>query len=182
MSKVGKKQILLPEDVKVTLEGESVCVQGSLGSLQINLPQGIKAQIEKNKLSVTREDDSKKAKSLHGAIQRNIANAITGVSQGWKRKLELVGAGYRARVEGKNLVLSVGFSHTVQISQPEAINFDVQENIITVSGPDKHIVGQTAANIRRVRPPEPYKGKGIKYQDEILRRKAGKAAKTGATA
>lgn len=182
MSKVGKKPILIPEGVKITLEDKSVGVEGSLGSLQIALAQGIKAQIDQDKLSVTRGDDSKKAKSLHGAIQRSIANAVVGVSQGWKRKLELVGTGYRAKVEGKNLVLSVGFSHTVQIPQVEAVNFEVQENIITVSGPDKHIVGQTAANIRRVRPPEPYKGKGIKYQDEIVRRKAGKAAKTGATA
>lgn len=182
MSKVGKKPILIPEGVKVEFDEKVVTVEGHLGNLQINLPQGIKAQISKDQLSVTRKDDSKKVKSLHGTVQRNIANAIAGVSQGWNRKLELVGTGYRARVEGKNLVLSVGFSHTVQIPSPQAINFDVQENIITVSGPDKHIVGQTAANIRRVRPPEPYKGKGIKYQDEILRRKAGKAAKTGATA
>lgn len=182
MSKVGKKPILVPEGVKVSLDDKSVGVEGSLGSLQIRLPQGIKVQINEDELSVARSDDSKKARSLHGTIQRNITNAILGVSQGWKRKLELVGTGYRARIEDKNLILSVGFSHTVQILAPEAINFDVQENIITVSGPDKHIVGQTAANIRKVRPPEPYKGKGIKYQDEILRRKAGKAAKTGATA
>lgn len=175
MSKIGKRPILIPEGVIVTVEGQTVKFAGSKGELTVVLPLQLKAEVGDGSIKVERNLDTKPVKSLHGTFARLILDSIRGVSSGWTKTLELVGTGFRARLEGSNLVLAVGFSHNVQVAQPQGITFEVDESKIRVSGADRHLVGQTAANIRKVRPPEPYKGKGIKYEDEIIRKKAGKA-------
>lgn len=175
MSKIGKRPILIPEGVMVTVEGKTVRFAGPKGELTIALPSALEAKIADGNVLVQRKDDTKPVKSLHGTFARLILDSIRGVSSGWTKTLELVGTGFRGRLEGSNLVLSVGFSHTVEFPQPVGITFEINENKIRVLGADRHIVGQTAANIRKIRPPEPYKGKGIKYEDEIIRKKAGKA-------
>lgn len=175
MSKIGKRPILIPEGVTVTIDGQTVKFAGSKGELTVVLPPQLKAKIADGSIKVERSLDTKPVKSLHGTFARLMLDSVRGVSEGWTKTLELVGTGFRARLEGNNLVLAVGFSHNVQVAQPQDITFELDENKIKVSGADRHIVGQTAANIRKVRPPEPYKGKGIKYEDEIIRKKAGKA-------
>lgn len=180
MSRIGKKPLQIPQGVSVNIEGTVVKVTGPKGILEYIVPKGIKVNVEGEELTVTREQESKFVRSLHGTIQRILANAFLGVTNGWTKTLELIGTGYRARVEGQALILAIGFSHPVKFEASEGISFTVEENRITVSGSDRHLVGQVAANVRAVRPPEPYKGKGIKYIDEYVRRKAGKAAKTAA--
>jgi large subunit ribosomal protein L6 len=140
------------------------------------LPRGIEVSVTENVINVTTKGKSKSDTSNHGTIRALINNDVKGVTVGWSRQLELVGTGFRAEVQGKTLVLTVGFSHTVKIEAPEGVTFKVEKLLITVEGYDREVVGQVAANIRGVRPPEPYKGKGIKYTDEVIRRKAGKAA------
>ena len=179
MSRVGKKPITIPEGTKVTVDGKTVTVSASQKEIKFSVPDKIKVRADGDTMVVERTEETKNAKSLHGSIARILQNAIKGVSEGWSKTLELVGTGYRAKLEGTSLVLSMGFSHPVRIDPPEGISFVVGENKITVSGVDRHLVGQVAANVRQVRPPEPYKGKGIKYEGEVIRRKAGKAAKTG---
>lgn len=175
MSKIGKRPITIPEGVTVTVEGKTVKFAGSKGELTIDLPSVLEASITDGSIVVRRKSDAKPVKSLHGTFARLILDNIRGVSEGWTKTLELVGTGFRARLEGNDLVLAVGFSHNVEFPQPAGITFELDENKIRVNGVDRHLVGQTAANIRKVRPPEPYKGKGIKYEDEIIRKKAGKA-------
>lgn len=177
MSRVGKKPLIIPQGVTVNIEGQAVKVTGSKGDLEYTLPSSIEVKVEGDILSVIRKQEIKQVRSLHGTLARILENAIKGVSEGWSKTLELVGTGYRARLEGNSLVLAIGFSHPVKIDPPVGIGFVIEENKIIISGIDRHIVGQVAANIRAVRPPEPYKGKGIKYIDEVIRRKAGKAAK-----
>ena len=179
MSKLAKIPIEIKENVTVSFEGSSVKVSGPKGILYFNLPPSVGVMVENGYIEVgVKDKNEEKIKELLGLTRAMIANMVTGVSAGFSKKLELSGVGYRAKVSGNNLELSVGFSHPVNISAPNGITFEVSENFITVSGIDKSLVGDTAASIRRVRPPEPYKGKGIKYVDERIRRKAGKAAKT----
>lgn len=178
MSRVGKKPIAIPEGVTVVVGQGEVKIRGAKGELSYNIPQDLAAEVRGQEVIVSRKNDSKTAKSLHGLLARVIKNATFGVTVGWSKTLELVGTGYRARVDGGNLVLSIGFSHPVVISPPEGITLAVSENKVTVSGADKAIIGQVAANIRKVRPPEPYQGKGIRYEGEYVRKKAGKSAKT----
>lgn len=179
MSRIGSKTIAIPENVQVFIEGKSVKVSGPKGELSLKLPQGIEAGTKDAKVIVERKRDSKQTRALHGTINRLIRNNIKGVSEGWDKSLELVGTGYRARMEGSTLVLNLGYSHPVKVEAPEGIDFSVEESKVNVSGPDKVLVGQVTANIRAIRPPEPYKGKGIKYIDEHVRRKPGKQAKVG---
>ncbi len=175
MSKIGKLPIAIPDGVTVTITGSTVNVQAPNGASSYVLPKGISAEIVDAKLQLSQVDTTTGA--LYGLSRANIANIITGLTKGFEKKLELAGVGYRAQVSGTELTLSVGFSHPVKMQAPQGITFAVAEGIITVSGADKTIVGNVAANIRKVRPPEPYKGKGIKYVGEHIRRKAGKAAK-----
>ncbi len=179
MSKIGKKPIDIPQGVEVELSRRRITVKGSKGQLSFSVPEGIAVVKDNNSLVVSRVSSSKEAASLHGTIRTIIDNMVKGVTDGWKKELEIVGTGYRAEVlpDGK-LVLNVGFSHPVEIKPPSDIKFLVEKTKIIVEGIDKQKVGQTAADIRAVRPPEPYKGKGIKYIDEVVRRKAGKAAKS----
>lgn len=180
MSRIGKKPVKIREGAQVTVNSNIVTVTGSRGEQTFPLPVGIKVEIKDGEILVTRENETKVVRSLHGAVARVLENMITGVTTGWSKTLELIGTGYRARIEGKDLVLAIGFSHPVRFTPPANLEFAMDEAKIVVTGIDRQVVGQIAANIRAVRPPEPYKGKGVKYSGEFIRRKAGKAAKTGA--
>jgi large subunit ribosomal protein L6 len=180
MSKIGKQPVLIPQGVNVGIEGMHISVNGPKGSLVFSIRPEIKVEIQDDKVLVTRNTETKLAKSLHGLTRSVIANMIKGVTEGHEKTLELVGVGYRAAKQGEDLVLNVGYSHPVVIEQIPGIQIDAKENRIVVSGADKILVGETAARIRRVRPPEPYKGKGIKYAGEVIRRKAGKTVKAAA--
>ncbi len=176
MSKIGKLPVTILEGAKVEINGRSVKVSGPKGELTLSLPREIDVKINENKVELTRKGDSKQALSLHGTYRSLINNMVKGVVAGWQKKLELVGTGFRAEVIGNTLSLTVGFSHPVKIEAPAGISFKVEKNVVTVDGANREIVGQVSANIRGVKPPEPYKGKGIKYVDEVIRRKPGKAA------
>jgi large subunit ribosomal protein L6 len=178
MSRIGKLPVPVPENVTVELDGLDVAVKGPKGELARTMPEGVSLGLDDDgAVLVTRNGDSRTERSRHGLVRSLIHNMIVGVTDGYTKNLELVGVGYRAAAKGSDVELQVGFSHPVVIAAPEGITFDIpQATRITVSGIDKVLVGQVAANIRKVRPPEPYKGKGIKYEGEIVRRKAGKAA------
>lgn len=181
MSKIGKQPIILPSGVSASVEGHKVVITGPKGNLITVFKKDlVDVKLEENKVVVFPKRENKTAISLWGTIRALIANNVKGVSEGYKKQLELVGTGYRSEVQGNKLVLTVGFSHPVEIVAPEGITFKVEKSVINVDGIDKHLVGQVAANIRAVRPPEPYKGKGVKYVNEVIRRKAGKAAKAAA--
>ena len=178
MSRIGKIPVPVPDGVDVTIDSQTVTVKGPKGELTRTMPDGVAiAKNDDGEIAVTRPDDSRTAKSLHGLVRTLIANMIEGVTDGYTKSLELVGVGYRAAKQGANIELQVGYSHPVVIDAPEGIDFEVpQPTQIVVNGIDKVLVGQVAANIRKVRPPEPYKGKGIKYTGERIIRKAGKTA------
>jgi len=178
MSKIGKLPVLLPVTVKVEIAEKEIKLSGPKGSLAVRIPRKITVEQKEGQLTISTGKKSKQGRSNWGSTRAHIANAVKGVSEGFKKQLELVGTGFRAEVTGRTLSLLVGFSHPVKFEAPEGITFSVEKLIISVEGVDKELVGQTAATIRAARPPEPYKGKGIKYIDEIVRRKAGKAAKT----
>lgn len=178
MSRIGNTPIELPKDVEVTMSEGTVAAKGPKGNFSINLPKTIEVEKEDSILNVKLARKRASLSPLHGTFRALIANMVHGVTEGWKRSLELVGTGYRAEVKGNTLVLTIGYSHPVELAIPEGITVSVEKNIINIEGVDKNSVGQFAANTRAARPPEPYKGKGIKYSDEVVRRKAGKAAKT----
>jgi large subunit ribosomal protein L6 len=168
--------ITLPSGVDVTVDGISVTVKGAKGQLNRSFDERIGFAIEDDVVSVTRPDDTRESKALHGLSRALLANMVAGVSDGFSKELEIQGVGYRASMKGNSVELLVGFSHAVIVDAPEGITLDVPEPTkIVVTGIDKELVGQVAANIRKVRPPEPYKGKGIRYAGEYVRRKAGKA-------
>ncbi|MBU7216988.1 50S ribosomal protein L6 [Staphylococcus gallinarum] len=178
MSRVGKKIIDIPSDVTVTIEGNSVTVKGAKGELSRTFNERMTYKQDESTLEVVRPTDSKEDRTVHGTTRALINNMIQGVSQGYQKTLELVGVGYRAQMQGKDLVLNVGYSHPVEIKADEGITFSVEKNTtVTVAGISKEQVGAIASNIRSVRPPEPYKGKGIRYQGEYVRRKEGKTGK-----
>lgn len=177
MSRIGKQLIKIPSDVVVEKSGNAINFKGEKGADSLNLLNGIDIKIEGDTLSVLRSDDTDEQKSKHGLMRTLISNKIIGVSAGFSKKLEINGVGYRAQLDGSNLVLSLGYSHPIQISAIEGIDYKVDKNVITVSGIDKVLVGEIAAKIRSFKKPEPYKGKGIKYVGEKIRRKAGKTAK-----
>ncbi|MBW4419531.1 MAG: 50S ribosomal protein L6 [Myxacorys californica WJT36-NPBG1] len=180
MSRIGKRPIPIPAKVTVTIDGQHVTVKGPKGELSRVLPPEAIVVMEGDTITVTRRDESRAARQRHGLCRTLVANMVDGVSQGFQRKLEIQGVGYRAAVQGKNLNLNMGYSHPVLIEPPDGIQFVVENNVnVTVTGIDKEIVGNTAAKIRAVRPPEPYKGKGIRYAGEAVRRKVGKASGKG---
>jgi len=183
MSRIGKKPILIPENVEVKIEGSKVTVKGPKGELQKEIRPEIRFEIKDKEIFVFPKIETKKTKALWGTTRVLLSNMIKGVKEGFEKKLEIQGLGYKATLEVPNtgspdLILSVGFSHPIKIKAPPSIEFSVEKNIITVSGIDKELVGQIAAEIRKVRPPEPYKGKGIRYIGEVIRRKAGKKVVT----
>jgi large subunit ribosomal protein L6 len=179
MSRIGKQVITVPSGVDVTIDGTAVRVKGPKGQLEHSLVGDVTIERDGDALNVARADDSRSNRSLHGLQRTLIANMIIGVSDGFAKELDIVGVGYRAAAQGPTAIeLSVGFSHTVKVDAPEGITFEVPAPTrIVVRGHDKQLVGQVAADIRKIRKPEPYKGKGIRYVGEHIRRKAGKSAK-----
>ena len=178
MSRIGKQPINLPEGTKATIEGSYIHLQGPKGVSSHLLPECIDVVQENNILKLTKKNNTKKAKSLYGLSRTLINNMIIGVSSGFLKQLEIHGVGYRSQMEGKKLILNVGYSHSIEIRPEESISITVENNtLITVQGHNKETVGQTAAKIRAIRPPEPYKGKGIRYRNEVIKRKVGKASK-----
>jgi len=179
VSRIGRLPVVLPKGVEVKIDGPMVHVKGPKGEMQQSFPPSMQVSINEGVLEVTRATDGRTDRSLHGMTRALINNMVVGVSTGFERVLEVNGVGYRAEIQGKNLVLYVGYSHPVVVEPSQGISFDadMKTRQIKVMGYDKELVGQVAANIRKVRPPEPYKGKGIKYLEEKIRRKAGKTGK-----
>ena len=178
MSRVGKNPIEVPSGVDINVAGSDVTVKGPKGELKRRFHERVSISVDDGVATVDRGDESRQSRALHGLSRALLANMVTGVSEGFRRELEIQGVGYRAQLKGRDLELQVGFSHPVTIPAPAGITFEVPEPTkVSVSGIDKEMVGQVAANVRKVRPPEPYKGKGIRYAGEYVRRKAGKAGK-----
>lgn len=175
MSRVGKMPISIPSGVDLKIAESVIEVKGPKGTLSLATHPAIAVILENNMLSVNPVEDSRIARQQHGLRRTLLANAVTGVTKGFEKSLEVIGVGYKVNLQGNTIVLSVGYSHPVNFALPDGIQAKVENNKITVSGCDKQVVGEVAAQIRRVRPPEPYKGKGIKYSDETIRRKAGKS-------
>ena len=175
MSRIGRAPITIPAGVEVKVDGQHVAVKGPKGALEMNVAPTMKVEVEAGVIHVSRPNDAKENRSLHGLTRTLVNNMVVGVSEGFSKTLEVNGVGYRVAKEGKNLVMNLGFSHQVIVSEIEGITIDVPApNKIIISGCDKQAVGQFAAEVREKRPPEPYKGKGIKYADEVIRRKVGK--------
>lgn len=177
MSRIGKQIIEIPEKVTVTHNEGTVTAKGPNGERAVNLPEGISLEINNNVITVTRANETKSVKSKHGMIRSMINNAVNGVHEGFKKTLIIEGVGYRAELKGTRLVLSLGFSHPVLVIPPDGIEFQTPTRTsIVISGSDKQLVGEVSSKLRKLRPPEPYKGKGVRYDGEIIRRKAGKSA------
>jgi len=178
MSRIGKLPIKIPENVSITQENEFSKIRGPLGEIEVKVHPFLRCEITDGILEIKPRNNSKLARSVHGTTRALIANAVEGVVNGFKKQLEVVGIGYRAQVEEESLILKIGFSHDVKVKAPEGIKFSVRKNQITIEGIDKQSVGETAAKIRSLKKPEPYKGKGIKYIDEKIIRKVGKTVKS----
>ena len=179
MSRIGKKIITIPTGVEIVVDGRTVKVKGKKGELQFTHDPLITVVKNDQTIVVTRSSDDPHARSLHGLTRALINNMVVGVAEGFKKELEIIGVGYRAKVSGKKLVMNLGFSHPVELQIPDGLTAEMdkdKKNTLVISGIDKQLVGQFAANIRSFRPPEPYKGKGIRYSDEYVARKAGKSA------
>ncbi|NEP17227.1 MAG: 50S ribosomal protein L6 [Leptolyngbya sp. SIO4C1] len=178
MSRIGKQPISMPSGVTANIDGQSVTIKGPKGELSRSLPAEVSIAQEGDALVVNRRDDSRVARERHGLSRTLLSNMVEGVSKGFEKRLEIQGVGYRAAVQGQKLSMSLGYSHPVEFEPPTGIQFQVENNTnVIVTGIDKEVVGNTAAKIRAARPPEPYKGKGVRYAGEMVRRKAGKAGK-----
>lgn len=178
MSKIGKLPITVGNGVTVTVAGNNVSVNGPKGNGTLPLPEGIQVETQEGRVLVTAKNlEDRKVKAMYGLTRANLANLIKGLDSGFEKQLEITGVGYRAQMQGVDLVLSLGFSHPVKFHPRDGVTIAVTDNVIKISGSDKQLVGEAASNIRKIKPPEPYKGKGIKYKGERIRRKAGKAAK-----
>ena len=184
MSRVGKQPVVIPDQVKVSIQDNVVTVRGPLGTLTQTVPEGIVAAVENNLIVVGRQRDVKQLRALHGLTRSLLSNMVVGVASGYEKGLEIHGIGYSAQVQGRNLVMDVGFAKPVTMPMPDGIDVEVMDQTnparFKVKGYDKQMVGEFAARVRRVRPPEPYQGKGIRYADEHIRRKAGKTFAAGA--
>jgi len=178
MSRIGRLPIDVPGAVTVTIDGQAVNVKGPKGELSLVVKEPIEVKLEEGQVLVTRPDDERASRSLHGLTRTLIANQIIGVTEGYSKSLEVVGTGYRVQSKGSGVEFALGFSHPVNVEPPAGITFEVEgNNKLTVKGIDKQAVGEVAANIRKIRKPEPYKGKGVRYSGEVVRRKAGKSGK-----
>ena len=178
MSRIGKNPVPLPDKVTVSLDGLTVKVKGPKGELERTLPEGVSVSQEENTIVVSPSTTKRFSRERHGLCRTLVANMVEGVSKGFSKKLEIIGVGYRAQVKGKKLVVSAGYSHPVEMDAPDGVTYAVENNtLVTVSGAEKELVGNEAAKVRGIRPPEPYKGKGIKYEGERILRKAGKTGK-----
>lgn len=180
MSKIGKLPVEIVQGVTVDISSNNIKVTGPKGTLSFVIPQNIEVKAEEGEVKVKALKDDKITWSKWGTVRKIISNMVIGVTNGWQKKLELVGTGYRAEVQGNSINMIVGYSHPIKITAPEGVTFKVEKNVVTVDGIDRQVVGQVAANLRATREPEPYQGKGVKYVDEVIRRKAGKAAKAAA--
>jgi large subunit ribosomal protein L6 len=181
MSRIGKKPIEIPAKVNISLEGQDVTVKGPKGELKMTVHPNIAVKQEDGKLVVERPNDQKAVRALHGLTRALLSNMVTGVTTGFQKTLVVEGVGYSGEMRGKDLVMKLGYSHEIVVNPPPNVSFEVEgrnPTIVRVNGIDRQVVGQVAANIRELRPPEPYKGKGVRYSDEVIRRKAGKAGKT----
>lgn len=181
MSRIGKQPIEVPSGVTVSLSGNTVSVKGGKGLLELDIRDEVKVKVDGSTVNVTRADDSRTARSLHGLTRSLVANMVKGVSDGFEKNLEIIGVGYKADIKGDVLTMTLGYSHVIPYKLPKGITAKVDKNTnVNISGADKQVVGQVAAELRALRPPEPYKGKGVKYEGEHIKRKAGKAGKAGA--
>jgi large subunit ribosomal protein L6 len=181
MSRIGRQPVSIPQGVKVNLDGAVIRAEGPKGKLSQPVPEGLSAKIENNQLVISRSGDDRKVRALHGLARALVANMVTGVKDGFERKLEIVGIGYRAQLQGRAIQLALGYSHPVIFPLPEGVTAEIDRQVsITLRGADKAVLGQTAAKLRALREPDPYKGKGIRYQNEVVRRKVGKKAGAGA--
>jgi len=178
MSRIGKKPVALPKGVKVTIHGAEAVVEGSKGTLRCPIHTGITVDVQADSINLTRINDEAQNRAYHGLTRALINNAVLGVTTGWKKELDIVGVGYKAAMDGSSLRLDLGYSHPINYVAPEGITIGVEKNThLTVTGIDRQLVGQVAADIRKFRKPEPYKGKGVQYTGEVIRRKAGKTGK-----
>lgn len=176
MSRIGKLPVAIPAGVKIAVEGSAVRLEGPKGKLQASVPSGVDVKVEGNLLRIERQTEDRKIRALHGLTRKLIANMTQGVSQGFTRVLDINGVGYRAEVRGQEIHMTLGYSHPVVFPLPAGVTAAVERQvIITLSSADRQVLGETAAKLRSLRPPEPYKGKGIKYREEVIKRKAGKA-------
>jgi large subunit ribosomal protein L6 len=181
MSRIGKQPIVVPQGVKVQIDDGTIRAEGPKGKLSQPVPSGLTATLENDRLVIAREGDDRNVRAIHGLTRALVANMVHGVKDGFERKLEIVGIGYRAQLQGRNIQLALGYSHPIIFPLPETITADIERQVsITLRGPDKALLGETAAKLRSLRKPDPYKGKGIKYSDEVIRRKVGKKAGAGA--
>jgi len=177
MSRIGKQPVPIPQGVKVHVDGATVRAEGPKGTLTQSVPTGLSAKIADGSVVITRAGDERTTRALHGTARALVANMVTGVKDGFERKLEIVGIGYRAQLQGKTIQLALGYSHPIVFPLPDGITAEIEKQVsITLRGADKALLGQTAAKLRALRKPDPYKGKGIKYADEWIRRKVGKKA------
>ncbi|SRR6266508_3485548 len=177
MSRIGRKPIVIPEGVKVAIDGQTVRAQGPKGNLAQEVPASLSVAVQDNQVVVSRDSDERMVRALHGLMRSLVANMINGVKTEFVRKLDIVGIGYRAQMQGKTIQLALGYSHPVMFPLPDGISAEIErQTAITLRGADKALLGQTAAKLRSLRKPDPYKGKGIKYSDEVVRRKVGKKA------
>jgi large subunit ribosomal protein L6 len=174
MSRIGKKPILLPKGVTINISNNALSVKGPKGELGRSLPSGVKVDVQNSAITVERQDDSRENRAKHGLVRALLFNMVKGVTEGFERRLEINGVGYRAEVSGQKMTLALGYSHPVVYELPKGISAKIDKNILILNGYDRELLGETAAKIRSFRPPEPYKGKGIKYMEEIIRRKVGK--------
>jgi large subunit ribosomal protein L6 len=177
MSRIGKAPVEMPQGVQITVQGRTLTCKGPKGSLNLTLDNGINAKVEGTKVIFERTEETKPMRSMHGTTRALVQNMVEGVTNGFKQQLEIVGVGYKATLKGNKIALNVGFANTIEVAIPAGVKVELPDpNHVNISGMDKHMVGQVAANIRAVRKPEPYKGKGVRYLNEQVRRKAGKAA------
>jgi len=181
MSRIGKKPVVLPKGVSVSQKEGRLGVKGPKGELGRLIPRGVSVKVEGDKVQVVRADESREARAKHGLMRAHLANMVKGVTDGWTRELEINGVGYRAEVGGDAVTMQLGYSHPVVFKLPKGIGAKVDKNRVILQGADRDVLGETAAKMRALRPPEPYKGKGVKYVEEVIRRKVGKAGATGAS-
>ena len=179
MSRIGRQPVPMPKGVSLAQKPGQFSVKGPKGELTKPMPAGVSIKIEAEKAIVSREDDSRENRARHGLVRAHLANMVKGVSEGWKRELEINGVGYRAEVSGDSVTFALGYSHPIVYKLPKSVTAKVEKNRLTLTSADKDILGQVSAKMRELRPPEPYKGKGVKYAEEIIKKKVGKAAATG---
>jgi large subunit ribosomal protein L6 len=179
MSRIGRKPIVLPKGVTLAQKPGQFSVKGPKGELTKHMPGGVNIKVEGSKVVVSREDETRENRAKHGLVRAHLANMVKGVTDGWKRELEINGVGYRAEVAGSSVTFALGYSHPIVFKLPKSITAKVDKNRLMLESPDKDELGQICAKLRELRPPEPYKGKGVKYVEEFIKRKVGKAAATG---